>query len=427
MLGALIAVAVSQVAILDEGVQVGQARRINCVGDGVSCSVSGGTGRISVSGGGEGSGAPIEAQYWTGAAHADLSAEKNLGALGTGLVINTAGVPSAYAGASCTNQFPRSLSASGVATCASVNLSSDVTGSLPAAAVSGAVATATALAANPADCSAGQYATTIAASGALTCAQVAFSDLSGSATDSQVANNITVDLAAAATALASNPTDCGANQYATTIAANGNLTCAQVTGSQVSGAVATATALAANPTDCGAGQYANAIDASGNLTCATPAGGGGGPTKLANDVAVAVSASYVTVFTVTGATIGNSKNAELFFRVVHEATANTIGMQYRVRSDDAYVGRCHYIAHGIAGTAASATGHEADTIAIAAAPADNAAAASCAAAAPCLTEVMCVLRSDASAGDVLLEAQLETGTSSAPIKAGSTYYTLVTN
>jgi hypothetical protein len=35
--------------------------------------------------------------------------------------------------------------------------------------------------------------------------------------------------ATTATALASNPTDCSANQFATTIAANGNLTCAAVT------------------------------------------------------------------------------------------------------------------------------------------------------------------------------------------------------
>lgn len=38
----------------------------------------------------------------------------------------------------------------------------------------------------------------------------------------------TSDNAATATALAANPSDCGANTYATTIAANGDLTCAQV-------------------------------------------------------------------------------------------------------------------------------------------------------------------------------------------------------
>jgi hypothetical protein len=77
-----------------------------------------------------GAGAPTDAQYWTGAADVTLTAEKNLGALGTGLVINTAGVPSAYAGTSCTNQFPRSLNASGAATCATVSLVNDITGTL---------------------------------------------------------------------------------------------------------------------------------------------------------------------------------------------------------------------------------------------------------------------------------------------------------
>jgi len=80
-----------------------------------------------------GSGAPTTAQYWTGAADAGLSAEHNLGALSTGLVINTTGTPSVYAGASCTNQFPRSLSASGAATCASVDLTNDTSSVLPLA------------------------------------------------------------------------------------------------------------------------------------------------------------------------------------------------------------------------------------------------------------------------------------------------------
>ena len=39
----------------------------------------------------------------------------------TGLALTTSGTVSAYAGTSCTNQFVRSLSASGVATCASIN------------------------------------------------------------------------------------------------------------------------------------------------------------------------------------------------------------------------------------------------------------------------------------------------------------------
>jgi len=66
---------------------------------------------------GAGTGAPTSAEYWTGADDATLSAEHNLGALGTGMVINTAGTPSIYAGASCTNQVIRVLNASGGATC----------------------------------------------------------------------------------------------------------------------------------------------------------------------------------------------------------------------------------------------------------------------------------------------------------------------
>lgn len=79
--------------------------------------------------------APSDAGYWVDTANATLSAERNLGALTTGLVLNTVtagvGVPSAYAGTSCTNQFPRSLNASGAATCATVGIT-DTTNIAPA-------------------------------------------------------------------------------------------------------------------------------------------------------------------------------------------------------------------------------------------------------------------------------------------------------
>lgn len=69
--------------------------------------------------------------------------------------------------------------------------------------------------------------------------------------------------AGTATALAVDPLDCGAGQYAQSIAASGNLTCKAVAGTEVSGAVATATALAANGTNCAADQSAGGVDASG--------------------------------------------------------------------------------------------------------------------------------------------------------------------
>ncbi len=62
--------------------------------------------------------------------------------------------------------------------------------------------------------------------------------VAGDVTDAQVPNNITIDLATTATtatALAANPADCSANQFATTIAANGALTCAQPAFSNLSG------------------------------------------------------------------------------------------------------------------------------------------------------------------------------------------------
>lgn len=86
--------------------------------------------------------------------------------------------------------------------------------------------------------------------------------------------------ASTASALAANPADCSAGTFATTIAASGNLTCAALTATDIpspltsstSGNAGTATALAANPTDCAGGEFATSIDASGNLTCSTPSG-----------------------------------------------------------------------------------------------------------------------------------------------------------
>lgn len=137
---------------------------------------------------------------------------------------------------------------------------------------------------------------------------------------------------ATATALASNPTDCGANNFAYQIDASGNLTCSTVgdaalalsylkddgtraltgnwnagaftiTASTFSGALSgnasTATALAANPTDCAGGQFANAIDASGNLTCATPSGSG----DFSSNTATSVDGEVV-LFSGTGGKTG---------------------------------------------------------------------------------------------------------------------------
>ncbi len=96
----------------------------------LTVSVDGGVGAITIAAAGfdAGPSAPIDAQYWTGAANSTLTAEKNLGGIDAGLVINIGGVPSPYVGTSCTNQFPRSLNNTGVASCASVTLGTDTSG-----------------------------------------------------------------------------------------------------------------------------------------------------------------------------------------------------------------------------------------------------------------------------------------------------------
>lgn len=104
--------------------------------------------------------------------------------------------------------------------------------------------------------------------------------------------------ASTSTALAGNPTDCSANNFATTIDASGNLTCAQVTALGISGSLtqntsgnaATATALAANGANCSAGQYPLGIDAYGAVESCTAFG------------LLAVSANSTTQSTTTSTT-----------------------------------------------------------------------------------------------------------------------------
>lgn len=138
-------------------------------------------------------------------------------------------------------------------------------------ALTGNASTATALAANPADCAADTYATTIAASGALTCATVTNAGLAGSIADTKLStistagkvSNSATTAASANTASAIVARDGSGNFTAGTITANltGNVTGA------LTGNASTATALAADPAACSAGQKVTDIAANGTLTC----------------------------------------------------------------------------------------------------------------------------------------------------------------
>lgn len=156
---------------------------------------------------------------------------------------------------------------------------------------SGNAGTATALAANPADCASNQFATTIGANGDLTCAAIA---------DADVPNDITVDLATLATTVTITDNESTAENNPIVFVADGDLdggnlglesdgTCyytpstgiitatgfagsltGNVTG-DASGNAGTATALAANGANCGAGEYPAGVDASGAVESCTDA------------------------------------------------------------------------------------------------------------------------------------------------------------
>jgi len=136
---------------------------------------------------------------------------------------------------------------------------------------SGNVATATALAADPTDCGVNNFANAIDANGNLTCAVPAGFD--STAVDSvtwsdgaNASNAWTFDLSG---------TDPVMTLNSGAIAITGNLTATNLSGSNtgdqtnIAGNAATATALAADPADCGVNTYAQSIAASGALTCGT--------------------------------------------------------------------------------------------------------------------------------------------------------------
>lgn len=145
-------------------------------------------------------------------------------------------------------------------------------------AVTGNASTSTALAANGSNCSAGEYPLGVDASGAVESCTDATTEI-----DSAITTHNAVTSAHSATS----------TNTASRIVlrdASGAFS-AGVISASLSGNATTATSLASNPTDCSAGQYASSIDAAGNLTCATPAGTISGLTT--NYVTKATSATAI--------------------------------------------------------------------------------------------------------------------------------------
>ena len=128
--------------------------------------------------------------------------------------------------------------------------------------------------------------------------------LAGNATTATTATSATT--AATAAALGADPTDCGANSFATGIAANGNLTCAQPNYSNLLGSLplpAVGTRGGAEALTCSGTDRFSALGTDGKFVCSATAsggGGGGGP--------ITIEGLTGTVFDLTTGTTGTDVN-----------------------------------------------------------------------------------------------------------------------
>lgn len=163
--------------------------------------------------------------------------------------------------------------------------SATISGSL-----TGNASTATALAANGSNCSAGQFPLGVDASGAAESCTALPTTIAGTA------NQITASASTGAVTLS----------LPSTITGLTSVTSTSFVGA-LTGNASTATALAANPADCSANQYATGIAASGDLTCAQPAA-----SNLSNGTTGTgsiVLASSPTIVTPTIASFANATHS----------------------------------------------------------------------------------------------------------------------
>jgi hypothetical protein len=151
-------------------------------------------------------------------------------------------------------------------------------------------------------CGANTFASTLNDAAAPTCTQPSFSNLSGAATDGQVPNNITIDAAAALTA---DPGDCSGNNFAIGIVAAGTATCAQPAFSNLSGSatiaqggttetasVEDAVLVGSGTTDwqskvipnCPESGTLNYDSTTNTFSCLTDSGGGGNSVEVSVDL-----------------------------------------------------------------------------------------------------------------------------------------------
>ena len=165
-------------------------------------------------------------------------------------------------GATSTNTASRIVMRDGSGNFSAGTITANLTGSVTGN-VTGNASTATALAANGANCSSGQAPLGVDDSGVVeSCFDVA--------TQTELNTHANLTTAHGAT---------NANTASTIVMrdGSGNFSAGTIT-ANVTGNASTATALAANGSNCAAGNYPLGVDASGNVEGCTAAGGGGGIT-----------------------------------------------------------------------------------------------------------------------------------------------------
>jgi hypothetical protein len=214
-------------------------------------------------------------------------------------------------------------------------------------AYTGNAATATALAANPTDCSANQFSNAIAANGNLTCAAAVTANAGAS-------HNFLTSLTAGGVFSYARPSAADLSDTATAgnylrgngtsfVSASINAGDVPTLNQSTSGNAASATALAAVPAQCGTNVPATGIAANGNANCtATPVLGAATATSLLA-TGIVDGLAPITITTGASASLGGTyrsgytfnRNATAAAAITYTLPTAAAGRQYCVGNSDA--------------------------------------------------------------------------------------------